>query len=515
MDFILKVQKIKEPNTGNWSTTLSGGYESITGKVYDIKQYREGDVVVDDKGNPIPDLDGKPTRMNNGYYSAKGEITNLINPFTNQTNNSQVTLSKIEYSFEDSYGWDFQQTSKIYFSYIAASVADSISKKYKKEYGVDIKFRVTEAPEEKKPDPAPTEKKEIPTSGTASGATASGATASTAGATASGPQIYGEFVFDVTTENKFVSSQFGDLGVVTKGIQKDEIEEIPMDEAIDMMEEEIDEYSESGFMATEEELFAVNAATGDVSVDSEQLNKIKGNDPENPDPKLSTDTKSKYPVSKDKDANIKTIIKSAKERGITNQYALAAILAIVSKESGFVPSSEASYAKTSAQRIKKIFASARKKTDAEIDEIKKDPVQFFNLVYGGKYGNAADEGFKYRGRGLNQITFKDIYKDYGKRINKDLVGDPDLLNKVDVAAAALSEYFKKSINNAPKGMKSYYNFTDINSFKSLDDAVGAVYHANAGFGNSVDKIVADSTGGRKKAFKNAGPLYNTYKSSFA
>lgn len=247
MDFILKVQKIKEPNTGNWSTTLSGGYENITGKVYDIKQYKAPDKIVDANGNPTDKT------SNNGYYSGKGEITNLINPFTNQITNASVTLSKIESSFEDYHGWDQQLTSDIYFNYIASSVAEDIGKKYKKEYGVDIKFRVTKAPEEKKPDPTPpTEKKEIPTSGTASGATASGATASTAGATASGPQIYGEFVFDVTTENKFVSSQFGDLGVVTKGIQKDEIEEIPMDEEIDMMEEEIDEYSESGFIAQEE-----------------------------------------------------------------------------------------------------------------------------------------------------------------------------------------------------------------------------------------------------------------------
>jgi len=42
-----------------------------------------------------------------------------------------------------------------------------------------------------------------------------------------------------------------------------------------------------------------------------------------------------------------------------------------------------------------------------------------------------------------------------------------------------------------------------------------MYHCNAGFGHSYSSILADSTGGRAKAFKNAGPLYNTYSSQIA
>lgn len=507
MDFTLKIQKIKEPSTGNWSTTLSGGYENITGKVYDIKRYKEPDKIRDANGNETD------KNANNGYFSGKGEITGLISPFTNPITNAPVSLSKIESSFEDSYGWDMMQTPDIYLSYIAGSVASSIEKKYKAEYGVEIKLRVLKVPEEKKPDPGPVEKKEVPVAATASGTTASSATASAAteaGATASGPQLYGEFVFGVSKERIFSSQQFGELSIVTKGIQKEEQVEIPMDEAIQMLEEEeLDEYSESGFMATEETIFQVTQ--GEVVADTEALNKLKGYDPENPDPALSTDTNAKYPVSKNKDANIKAIIKSAKELGITNKYALAAMLAIVSKESSFVPTSEASYSGTSAKNIKKIFAAAKNKTDDEIDTIKKDAFKFFNLVYGGKYGNAADEGFKYRGRGFNQITFKGNYEAYAKKIGVDIVKDPDLMNTVEVAAKALAAYFKKNINEAPNSMKEHYGFKDINSFANLDDAVGAFYHANAGFGNSVSAIAADPTGGRKKAFKNAGPLFNTYK----
>ena len=71
-------------------------------------------------------------------------------------------------------------------------------------------------------------------------------------------------------------------------------------------------------------------------------------------------------------------------------------------------------------------------------------------------------------------------------------------------------YNKADTNSFMSIMKSKYNFTNINSFEKLDDAMGAFYHANAGFGTSYGTIIADATGGRAKAFKYVGPIYNTY-----
>lgn len=278
-----------------------------------------------------------------------------------------------------------------------------------------------------------------------------------------------------------------------------------------------EEYQEGEYQGTEEDLLKFEPGESTPSgVDVESLNNLKGFDPNNPDESLSTDSSSKYPVSKDKDANIKDIIKVAKKQGVTNKYTIAAILAIVSKESGFVPSGEASYAGTSAQRIRKIFGSRFKGySDAEIDVIKKNPTRFFDIIYGGRYGNASNEGFKYRGRGFNQITFKGNYEVYAKETGLDFIKDPDLLNTVDGAAAALIAYFKRNIKKANSDIKKRYNFTDINSFANLNDATGAIYHANAGWGKSYSEIVADSTGGRKKAFNASGPLYNTYQSQLS
>jgi hypothetical protein len=146
-----------------------------------------------------------------------------------------------------------------------------------------------------------------------------------------------------------------------------------------------------------------------------------------------------------------------------------------------------------------------------VDVIKKDAKKFFDIIYGGKYGNGKDEGFKYRGRGLNQITFKGNYQKYKTLSGYDIIKDPDLLNTVEVAAKCLVEFFKSNFNSAPKSIKNSYNFTNINSFTNLKDATGAFYHANAGWGKSYSEVVADSTGGRKKAFSYVGNLYETYK----
>ena len=274
-----------------------------------------------------------------------------------------------------------------------------------------------------------------------------------------------------------------------------------------------DEYTEGEFMGSEEDIWTPPPAQGYPSVDTETLNSLKGVDPNNPG-NLTTDSDAKYPVSKDKDANIKELINQAKKAGVTNKYAIVAMLAIISKESGFVPKSEFSYRNTSGARCIKIFGK-RGLTEQQWDELRKDDVKFFNFIYGNKYGNGSSDGYKYRGRGLNQITFKAIYEKYGKATGYDIVSDPDLLNTITVAAACAVEYFKSGINGAPSNIKSQYNFTNINSFKNLDDATGAMYHCNAGFGHSYSSILADSTGGRAKAFKNAGPLYNTYSSQIA
>lgn len=190
--------------------------------------------------------------------------------------------------------------------------------------------------------------------------------------------------------------------------------------------------------------------------------------------------------------------------GIKNKFLAAAILAVVSKESNFMPVAEGSYANTSAERIRTVFPSYfGSSSDAEINRIKADPVAFFNRVYGGKYGNSATEGFKYRGRGLNQLTFKGNYKHFGKLTGLDLVGNPDLLLQMGPAAKVCAAYFIDNLKKAPATYKAKYHFTDLNDFRTLKDACMAAYHANAGWGKSSAQIIADATGGLGKTLSRA------------
>ena len=56
-----------------------------------------------------------------------------------------------------------------------------------------------------------------------------------------------------------------------------------------------------------------------------------------------------------------------------------------------------------------------------------------DFVYGGRLGNAKDEGYKYRGRGIIQLTGKNNYKYYGNKLNIDLVNNPNLAKEPDTA----------------------------------------------------------------------------------
>lgn len=66
------------------------------------------------------------------------------------------------------------------------------------------------------------------------------------------------------------------------------------------------------------------------------------------------------------------------------------------------------------------------KSKAEAMAYAKRPQAIFNRTYGGRLGNTAPgDGYKYRGRGVFQITGKDAYQRYGERLGLDLVNDPD------------------------------------------------------------------------------------------
>lgn len=206
-----------------------------------------------------------------------------------------------------------------------------------------------------------------------------------------------------------------------------------------------------------------------------------------------------------KTTNMDKVILALKASGITNSYAISGILAILSKESGFVPQSEKGYSGTSNSRIRDIFSKTRNLSDSQLSALKANDVNFFNYVYGGKYGNSPTEGYKYRGRGFNQLTFKDNYAKYGKILGLDLVSSPDLVNQVDPAARIVAAYFMSQFRDNANTIAARYGVKDINDFKDTTTAVNAFYNANAGFGKDTSH---ETTTGKTQALDRVKALYN-------
>ena len=83
----------------------------------------------------------------------------------------------------------------------------------------------------------------------------------------------------------------------------------------------------------------------------------------------------------------------------------------------------------SAKALRSVFGKYFK-TDEIANEYARKPEKIANKVYANRMGNgneASGDGWKYRGRGLIQLTGKNNYTICGQSINLNLVNNPDLL----------------------------------------------------------------------------------------
>jgi putative chitinase len=119
---------------------------------------------------------------------------------------------------------------------------------------------------------------------------------------------------------------------------------------------------------------------------------------------------------------------TAKTFGIDTPLKLAHFLAQCGHESGGFRLTQENL-NYSAQGLKNIFP---KYFPGNLSEsYARNPQKIASKVYGGRMGNGPEstgEGFKFRGRGYIQLTGKDNYTAFGKAINEDITGNPDLVS---------------------------------------------------------------------------------------
>lgn len=83
-------------------------------------------------------------------------------------------------------------------------------------------------------------------------------------------------------------------------------------------------------------------------------------------------------------------------------------------------------------------------SEAEAQPFHRNPEKIANKVYSGRMGNTDEgDGWKYRGRGLIQLTGKDNYRLASDALDVDLVGNPDLVLSKEYAALTAAWYWNK------------------------------------------------------------------------
>ena len=90
----------------------------------------------------------------------------------------------------------------------------------------------------------------------------------------------------------------------------------------------------------------------------------------------------------------------------------------------------------------------------------RQPEKIANKVYSGRMGNSDEgDGWKYRGRGLIQLTGKDNYRLASDALGVDFIADPDLVLTKEYAALTAAWYWNKRGLNKEADAKDFTGMT--------------------------------------------------------
>ena len=187
---------------------------------------------------------------------------------------------------------------------------------------------------------------------------------------------------------------------------------------------------------------------------------------------------------KDPDKWLQPLIETCVEFEINTPERIAAFLAQTSHESGgYTMLSEnlnyraATLAACWPNRFAELGPDKKPKRNEKgaliptkvAESIAGKPELIANMVYSSRMGNGpaeSGEGWKYRGRGLKQLTGKDNYARCGRDLGLDLINNPDLLLEPMAAARSAGWFWKKN---------------SLSTFADAGDIKGMTKKINGGF----------------------------------
>ena len=155
----------------------------------------------------------------------------------------------------------------------------------------------------------------------------------------------------------------------------------------------------------------------------------------------------KISLNKATDANIDVyypILTGMMEKyNITEIADIAAFMATIGHESSHLSRLQENLT-YSAGRLREIFPKYFPSLELA-NAYARQPEKIANRAYASRMGNgneASGDGWRYRGRGLMQITGRANYAACGKALGLDLIGNPDLLLQPQYAVESACWFFK-------------------------------------------------------------------------
>ena len=179
------------------------------------------------------------------------------------------------------------------------------------------------------------------------------------------------------------------------------------------------------------------------------------------------------PTNKEIDEWVEALNKYLPIHGIDTPMRLAAFLAQCAHESNnFTVMQENLY--YSAKGLRATWPS-RFKTDEAAEAVAKQPDKIANIVYSNRMGNGSPEsgdGYRYRGRGIVQVTGKDNYRACSRAVYNDdwIVDNPDFLTTKEGAIISACWFWDTNKLNA---------YADTGNIKEMTRKINGGYNGLA------------------------------------